>query len=410
MNGPAAESSVLLQPPRETKARLNVLPFCAAVILAVTVVDKVFQNTVSAKQLAWTAWSYSDWLINYSAGFVRRGLGGEIMQAIWSPERFLANLNLYLFIQFLAFTLLFTGLFVRVSGLNRALLLALAMPGGVYNMAWTNEFFHRKEMLFNLFLVAVACIVCIPTSLVARKTAWSAAVFVSVLAFLVLPLVHESFVFLTATPAICLLIVSSPGNSIVNRSRLAWALFAVAILQFAVATFFKGNAEIAQAIWKALPPRLIANLPPSIPVQAPFGAVSGIGWTIGHALSLPWRIVVAGKLWYWFVPVGIAMAGLAVMWNDIQWRRPARSAGPMVAVVAAIFLAATPLYVLGWDWGRWISSSTIASQICMLVVAHRSGDADTSTDAGRVGGGANSALFYLITLVSLTLTTPECCM
>ena len=114
-------------------------------------VDKVFQNTVSAKQLAWTAWSYSDWLINYSAGFVRRGLGGEIMQAIWSPERFLANLNLYLFIQFLAFTLLFTGLFVRVSGLNRALLLALAMPGGVYNMAWTNEFFHRKEMLFNLF-------------------------------------------------------------------------------------------------------------------------------------------------------------------------------------------------------------------------------------------------------------------
>ena len=113
--------------------------------------------------LKWSNWGYSDLLINYDAGFVRRGLLGAIIKRkSISESSSLPLINKLVFGNFLLLAL-FTTILNLISRKRASIiaLLVLMLPGGIFSMALFNEHFFRKEIVFYTALSISACLVCV---------------------------------------------------------------------------------------------------------------------------------------------------------------------------------------------------------------------------------------------------------
>ena len=96
----------------------------------------------------YSEWQYSDWLINYQAGFVRRGFIGEILFQIYS------NLNIrldilvliFVFILIIFFTfLLFKS--IEIVYENHLNILIFLSPGFFLYPLMNSEIVGRKDIL-----------------------------------------------------------------------------------------------------------------------------------------------------------------------------------------------------------------------------------------------------------------------
>ena len=96
----------------------------------------------------YSEWQYSDWLINYQAGFVRRGFIGEILFQIYS------NLNIrldilvliFIFILIIFFTfLLFKS--IEIVYENHLNILIFLSPGFFLYPLMNSEIVGRKDIL-----------------------------------------------------------------------------------------------------------------------------------------------------------------------------------------------------------------------------------------------------------------------
>lgn len=165
-----------------------------------------WKNTLaSPDDLYWNSWALSEWFISYEGGFVRRGLSGQFIRWLAGDgARAMPIINGLVFSTFVVLCGFLWCLLVlsrRVTPLMAIML--LLVPGGVYGMVMGNEFYFRKEMIFHICLAAAASLL-----LFSRRNEGSAfsrmfPVLAGVLiatSSLVLPLVHEAFLFISAVP------------------------------------------------------------------------------------------------------------------------------------------------------------------------------------------------------------------
>ena len=139
---------------------------CAGLFAAsIFLVDHVTLHSMST--LAWDRYGFSDILINYDAGFVRRGLLGAWVRTLSGTGSELPAANAIVFTNFLALVISITVMALR-TGRRRIwnTVLVLAIPGGVFAMAAANQFFYRKEIFFLSSLAVMASAV----SLLKRDT------------------------------------------------------------------------------------------------------------------------------------------------------------------------------------------------------------------------------------------------
>lgn len=385
--------------------------FCIGVALAALSIFDIARITVLSSGLEWNWWGFSEWLINYASGIVRRGLAGELMQHYWPAETFVGRLNTVLFILFSTFCVGLSLLFLIAGGIHRSFLLLIAMPGSVLTMAAQGEMFYRKEMLFHVSLIALALLVCtVPREAddLHRRIVASVAVGLSVCAFIVLPLVHESFFLLTMPAYLYVLYVASVHLHSNVLRQICLPLIALAIVQLCVAAMLKGDPHMAQSIWASLPENLRSIVNSANPA-APRGAVEAVGWTSAQGLSLSLEVLRRGYAWYWIVPIVLAGLCAVIILDEITDKHFEARSGVVVAVVG-IFACTAPTYILGWDWGRWISSAAISSVVSILVSVRTR----TSLPVGWIipvpFGRLMPILFWVSLAISLTLRTPECCM
>src|ERR1700752_2621717 len=103
----------------------------------------------SSTGLTWNGYGFSELLINYDGGFLRRGLLVALIQhaAALSGRSTLSVVNRFVFTDFLLLALLLPALPLlsrRRSGLMA--LLVLMLPGGILSIALSSEYFYRKEI------------------------------------------------------------------------------------------------------------------------------------------------------------------------------------------------------------------------------------------------------------------------
>jgi hypothetical protein len=401
---------------RQLSARklLPYVPFLLGLVLFVLALIMVARITVSSHRLQWEAWALSEWLINYSQGFVRRGLGGEIMRRVWSPENLFAGVNAVLFVLFLLFSLGLSILFALAAGTNRAFLLIAAFPGGVVTMAAQRDFFYRKEMLFHVVLLLIAVLVAaVPKDGSDRLRRMAAALVAAVTAaaFVALPLIHEAFLFLAAPPYLYVLYVASRYLHARWLKRLILPLALVPMALFGVAIVFHGEQGVATGIWESYPidiQRMIVGKGDA-DVNLARGGVVGLEWTIGGAFAYSYRIVQNGFLWYWAVLLAFVALCLIIVSDEIA-RDDQETRGAAGGVIIVFFALSLPLYFIGIDWGRWIAAVSVGALVAILLSRR------TGIWPGWAAALALSwrrlppTLFWAVVGVSLTLRVPECCL
>lgn len=348
---------------------LQYVPFLLT-LLAIGLVAQV--TLLRPHSLAWNPWAYSEWLISYDAGFIRRGLSGALVD-LMRPMPALPVVNVLVFVVFTAFCLLFWWV-LRHSARSAswAVILAMLVPNGPVQMAVGNEFFYRKEIVFHVAL-GISCILyqrIVNATTDARRVLFSWFFFVLLMVQVVaFPLLHEVFLFISF-PASWLLARQVAALQ-PQRRVFGWLPSSTVIVSLAmmvVCAVFRGNQAIAEQLWNALSGTDRMLISPSAP-DTPTGGIDAIGWTVFHNLSVVGDTLVSSQFWIWaFIAVGVSgvLALITSLRTSLRLdeREPDSVSTPLLrqhlSQLWFLFIASLPMYALGSDWARWMSSVAIS--------------------------------------------------
>lgn len=311
-------------------------PLALGAVLAVTLAFTGWHGLGLAE--TWDAWSIADWLVTYTPGFVRRGLGGELMLGV---SRLVgAPVNVTVWAMFTAVSAIFCGAFLWVLRGRRLTFWFLALclaPGFLLFTFYNPETVGRKDSL-----------------LLASFTVWAAATRTGVsrlslaVVFAVVAgvctLMHEAYAFFT--PYFVLL------SYVQHQERQATGRWWVSLLIPAGAAV--ALLVVAGASGSLADPALCARL---MAVEAPARVCEGV-LSYGHeSIAVAVSDFRGALSWPALVEVGQALAATALLplLVVVTLCRDRRTAPRVALAVGGLLICSAPLFVLALDWGRWLS-------------------------------------------------------
>ncbi len=319
-------------------------------------------------------WAMGDWLINYSGGFVRRGLIGQL--ALFLRSAHLPLLWTVLLVQWALYAVVLSTVWslmksVRWNWWTAAFFFS---PATLAFVLLDPPFAFRKELLF-FALLALALGTAEEQPLHPKRTPIHHAVLLA-LGCAICILSHEGLiVFLPYVFAALYL-----------RSRdLRWSVEAfalpaiVSVTLFAVVSHFPGNAQVAQTVCTSIGGSL--TTPPS---GVCGGAIDYLAHDSAYAHGEVVRVMLAGRYWtrvpwLFLLPLLPAVLGLAQLWRT---DRPA--ARVLLSTAALAWLLSVSVFYYGTDWTRWIYIHSFSLMMLMLY---------TQTSGFQSSTGHRSILF-----------------
>lgn len=374
-------------------------PRLVTAVMAIVLVAE-FCQLVGGKLSYDNTWSVGEWLINYQGGFVRRGLPGEIIFQLASH----ASLPPLMPVQWLSL-----GSYIALAALlvhccRRHCAPALLLSSMALAAPLFSGFIFRKECT-GLSLLAIALMLLQQTSSSRRAQIlrWLAVNGLASIAILS----HESFGFYGLGALLLhqgLVHQSSQGEApnivaAIRRSRALLYLLP-ALIAFLITLASKGSSSIALAIHQSWATH--GNLlGPSqqLVSAAPGGAMEAIGWSTLHGIQfqlIVLREVTHGIFWSpaaWLLTIylcSLLLIAFSMPANGIQ------SAANLFRLCMLWQLIATaPLYILGWDYGRWIFLWAISTLLCFCLAAER------TTNAGMIQQSIPASITRLFPVLPL---------
>jgi len=302
-------------------------------------------SVVTIRGLPLGDWASSELLINYEGGFVRRGLLGALL-ALSSEPLALAHQ-----VQIVAVGLFFAGFALLLAtsrqplGALASLVLVLFTPGGLFDMASSGfEFLERKEIFFYVAMVVLV--------LFARRFGifrpGSIVLFSAISVAMVL--VHELFFLFFVAPIFAILLFAS-GVPVKTRSLSAGAYLLANSAGLLAVVLNPGNSRIVDAIRSSYQGTDAEE-------RAGGGGIDALSWDPRMSVRLSRRMLDDGSVWYWvaFVVIAVILIFALVVVNADSRRYVAATA----VTFSLSFLALLSSFVIGWDWGRWISMFSLS--------------------------------------------------
>lgn len=272
-------------------------------------------HVIRAGKLTYNSIEISDWMINYQGGFVRRGIAGEALYQLYLVHPYSLRLAIFAIMSatFLVLLFLLYRLFKR-NGWSYILLpsCVLIVQGFTNYIFWT-----RKDYI--LLLGAFIVFWCYRNYIVKRTRALS---FIAMQAVaILLMLIHEATLFFTIPILFCDFFSRlhwERKQSIIVSAMKSLLFFFPVIAVWAVVCLYKGDKEIAVAIWQSWEPAMeafpisgstdnigagVAWLGKSFVEAAPFHLRANFGgWFLGHHIpiipSLPFTLYSYVAVYY----------------------------------------------------------------------------------------------------------------
>ena len=389
--------------PNKHSLAISLILSAAAVSVLLIGLNTVYQPD----ELSWTSWGLYEWLINYQAGFVRRGLIGELIHQLFFNAEVKA-------MNYLAFLLgvLYVGFFTQLILVNRvrlsAGLLLVFAPTGFVWMAIANEYYFRKEMLFYIAILSVAAAYRYWRN---RPTKGMALLVLGLISLfsLVLPFVHEAYVFFCGLIFYLIIQRLTTAAYGARQALLLTRLFiAVNILLFLLMSAFKGNVQISQSIWTSLSAtarHFSANDEIS-------GGIASISWSLLGGVAMPVQAVLSGMGSYYLLPLALVFIIIGYLFAEKAGKSigAAYSNPVFIANFTLVFATFLPLFILGWDWGRWVVGIFVVLTVMIysdLLIALN--PQQLSILRAFLQKNARTLFVCAVLLLSVVTKTPECC-
>ncbi len=390
-------------------------------------------------------WAYTDWLIDYSQGFIRRGLSGEMWRLVPAsvpPMLFVAVLSWALI---LAAAIGYLWMLARLWKTLHPLTLfgLLFLPSLFFFYLHDHGALARKEILGYATVLLHLLIVekTLPGGNLRRYVGWLIPLTVVLLPAILL--VHEGnfLLFVPLHALITLAVLRMNSSQRFTRAAL-WTglLYLPATITF-IGVYLAGTPGHAQLLgicekWLAagalressciLPPdRLSGSTLP--------GSFIPMEWSLPKAMSITAMIISLNwKAWVTILPVlGVSLWYLsrqalyallrARASESFSVREAQRFTNRFFWVYFLIpFLCSLPIYLTAYDYGRWLTVTSI--NFCMVLVSQElpgrefarlkteadegSAPAPEHLDTGWVFYGVSG----LICVLALVLWLPHYCL
>lgn len=320
------------------------------------------------------AYTIADWLINYTQGFVRRGLPGEIILLVARTVH-VAPSWVVVVVQIALYLVLLRVVYTLARPLRRNMLWYAMMfsPAALPFMILAPLNGVRKETLAPVALAMTIFLLRRRVSAVAIS-----AILTLLLAALVLS--HDAlfccFPYIFAAAAIA-------ERSLRYAAKVVAAPYAIAALLIGLVTQHRGDMSVAMGVCKSVGGRWI-NADDYRNLCA--GAIRHLGWTVTMS-----RQEELANLQYWplyagLLPLSLApfVVALVLLYRTAGLRFEVR----VIAWIAALCaLLSAPLFYLTIDWGRWIQMQVLCLLLMILFAAQRARSFQPDPSARPIGEG-----------------------
>ena len=344
---------------------------------------QVAKKTILSNTLEYSPWSYSELLISYPGIFTRRGLIGELITLFDSDAVLLNTVNIFVFVNFVVFALL-SYIHIKISKLNPIQhLLYLISIFGILNITLFNQYYHRKEMfVLNLFML---------TLLLIRFKINNNLLFIFTIIFSVLMvLIHEGIAMLAV--AFTVLIIK---NKMQFSIKMVNAYSMIVLLSFISVIFSAGNENASNLIWNSLS-EFDRGL---IDIQT--NAITAIGWSLFDSFFKTTQVLIfSGSMFLWSFYFAIfAWTFLAIFKIELNKLNFSFTTLKEFLLKEKYFIVIPILFIVGFDWGRWIFSLFHLSFFTFLILNNK-------IEKNITWSFAIGAFI----VVSLLTIMPECCL
>jgi hypothetical protein len=352
-------------------------------IYAISIV-RIARKTIYSDQLQYSWYSFSELLISYPERFTRRGFIGELASVIDSDQILFDDINRIIFINFIIFAALsFTHIqLYKLKPVSHFIFLISIV--GIFDITLHNQYFHRKEIfILNLFMLLLLI-------LKLSSSSWINLLTISFFSILMI-LIHEGIALITV-PFIFLIIKRK--NKLLNYQIYIYIFVLAAV--FLIVVFTSGSESIAYEIWENVSEfdkkQIFEN------TKSESTAITAIGYSIIDSfLGTTLKLIFSGYMFVWAIYI------LILFWTFIEIfniKNPNISTVKKFLMNEKYFFIIIPLFVVGFDWGRWILSLFYLCFITYLFLSNN--------DAAKNKIFSKSTFFLVV--VSLLTVMPECCL
>ena len=309
------------------------------------------------------SYEVSDWLVNYVGGFVRRGLIGQVLLELEKLHLYDVRLAIAAIIAVCSVAILW--ILVRIfrrEGWSLLIIPTGLCLGYTFLNIWGRRDLLSLTMTFFIFLSY--------RNAVSRQHNWLSWGVFQILSILQI-LIHEASFFYTF-PILMLYEfhrLRTRQHSVTTSVARCLLPFLPMLVTMAVACLFKGNQQIAEAIWASWGKMFSAFQPDAINQMGL--SIEALGWdaseTFGNHLYTSYLGCFHPS--YWGIPLTLfnllATYYLVTRVNSVKtgiYPQRAMSHVTMSDIVLVQFVALLPMYtVLSCDWGRTLPYLVISS-------------------------------------------------
>ena len=343
-------------------------------VVAVVPLLLLYSATVAVArhgQVALSPYILGEMLENYSAGFVRRGLLGAVIQHLTHHGSAVLFTTELIFWNYALFLIALLVLIVwRARLWAWTLPLIFLMPGGVFTMAFTHELYYRKEMFFysGLAVLGLANACLAQVAGVQRRNLLARILLAATVAFSVFAaLVHEAFLFLAA-PATAFLFANAalelhkqePGPGVAVRRLTGWFIAGNVLLFLLISVFGQGSPAKTAVIWNSFSPADRALFPPGS-----HGGLDLLWFPLKFVIRSQIITLFSGWAWYYLAPMGILFLYCATLVCLNEGEETSVFRG-WASAYLTLFLCSLPLFLIGLDYGRWVNAVPVTFLILWL--------------------------------------------
>lgn len=347
--------------------------------------------------LQFPTWGYSTFLVNYEGGFVRRGFSGQLLMEIYKITSITPYTVLFYFFLFL-FIFLISSWYQIIKNFEiKQRVFLLLNPAFVAMPLQQDTSLLVKEWIIGAILLV--------NTLLAIKTAKqkiSAEFFDIYFKFIVIPvtfvlnLVHEEQFFLLPIYIFLYLIamnIKSPYNHRRLLKCLTLRLFTLTqIVSLIFVIYFHGNILQANKIFYSLPQDF----------QAKKYIIDSVGWSLKDSFGLTLNLWKSpATLFTFLICLIIGPISIYLILNRFNRKFIVRD---LLIVSPVIFL-----FVVGWDWGRWIILLTFASISLSLLNSRLDSSISQNLDRPNKIRISLVASLFAILLLMISVRVPNCC-
>ena len=307
--------------------------------------------TVSISQLVkfysfyieYSEWQYSDWLINYQGGFIRRGLVGEILFKIYR----IFNIDLDILVLITVFSLILFISFLLVKTINHINnnldILIFLSPGFFLYPLMNSEVVGRKDIL----MISAIGFFCFFGNRIKKNF-----LLITLIFFLILTsLSHTGFLFYSPYLIfIYYLIIKKKKIHISFFKKIILSI--TLIFMFSLILFNQGNQLQVEEICNSIKMYILENC----------SNQGQMVWLSGNLDNYLFQKINIGYNFYktsliyifsflavfFFLGLKIYNSKISSQNKDIFFGR-----NPLF-IFLLLFLFTGPVYIIGLDWGRYI--------------------------------------------------------